>query len=543
MAMVLFLGTRGLSNNTQRTPPLSNYQCMMVEEQSHHRQPACRSRKGKNGEKKIPQRGLGVAQLEKLRLEEQQKQQAECLAATSVQRFKNNLSVMETHQSLVFVGNQNYNLQRQMKAFTPPTSNLINKTPPFPLDLIANHRDSIISLAGPNPINPKPTTQFLTGLLNAHHSSEENVPPIPPSDHNPSRNSASVDSSCITNVCMAPESIAGTGFLSGLWAGQNPNSTEMEDTKRKESFQLGLPSELQGCAVNPKEMRLFEPSLWPPGPPREPAELPVMGISSSGAMQTEPPSNQSSSANAAWPEEDMMPTRKRLWPFSPENLSSSIQSKATRLELANMDAADIFRNSFASSLEPVRMKLPWQATTETVSPRSKYLTDLRFSCDSGHRHTPKKSFVAQTTVKDSCSSTSSLLPGFRLNWKGFYENDISSSQENETPSDFLTLGLSSSGNHHFHGKPKEHSATSDGTDECGLSTHVQQETNADLSSPFAYPSDDGVLKHGPISTSDDGCSRPFYKFLGHESKTEGIADCLYEDNKKKLIDLDLRLTL
>jgi hypothetical protein len=40
-----------------------------------------RARKGKPGQKKQPQRGLGVAQLEKLRLQEQSKQEAACLAS------------------------------------------------------------------------------------------------------------------------------------------------------------------------------------------------------------------------------------------------------------------------------------------------------------------------------------------------------------------------------------------------------------------------------------------------------------------------------
>jgi hypothetical protein len=40
-----------------------------------------RTRKGKSGQKKQPQRGLGVAQLEKLRMQEQSKQEAACLAS------------------------------------------------------------------------------------------------------------------------------------------------------------------------------------------------------------------------------------------------------------------------------------------------------------------------------------------------------------------------------------------------------------------------------------------------------------------------------
>ncbi|KAJ7524850.1 hypothetical protein O6H91_17G024700 [Diphasiastrum complanatum] len=51
-----------------------------------------RSRKGKNGQKKQPQRGLGVAQLEKIRLQEQSKHEAACLASLQYLRGMSSFS-------------------------------------------------------------------------------------------------------------------------------------------------------------------------------------------------------------------------------------------------------------------------------------------------------------------------------------------------------------------------------------------------------------------------------------------------------------------
>lgn len=440
---------------------------------------SCRSKKVKNGEKKIPQRGMGVAQLEKLRMEEHQKQQQQQQA-----------------ESWVLPRNQHL-LHRQMKAFQPPAFS-IGGSSSYPSDLPSNHvgslKDSIMSIA------------------------RQSVAPIPRKGVEP------VDSSsCLTHVCMTPDSA-----LVGIAA--------------KESFQ-GLASEIYGSAVTQNDKGLYEPSLWPPGPP---TELPMMSVSSCGTIQTEPPSNQNCSSNTAWSEEDMIPGRKRLWPFSQEN---SVQSKAIRLEVLNPNSTGIFRNPMTTSIEPVQTKPHWHANFEMSLSTGKYLSDLNLSYDNGHGHIPKVSDSGQAIVKDSCSSTSTLQPGFQLNWKGSNDNDIAS-QENETPSDFLSLGLFTSINDRSHGKLKEHSATSDGKhsatsdgcDECGLSTHLRQETSTELGSPIVYQFG-RFLQHGSSSTADDGSSIPFYKFLCHESNNRDIADSIYQGHKNKPADLDLRLSL
>lgn len=440
---------------------------------------SCRSKKAKNGEKKIPQRGMGVAQLEKLRMEEHQKQQQQQQA-----------------ESWVLPRNQHL-IHRQMKAFQPPAFT-IGGPSSHSLDLSSSHvgglKDPIMSFAG-------------LSLAPIHRRGMESVE----------------SSSCLTHVCMAPDS-ASVGIAA------------------KETFQ-GLASEIYGAAVTQNEKGIYEPSLWPPGPP---TELPMMNVSSCGTMHTEPPSNQNCSSNTAWPEEDTIPGRKRLWPFSQEN---SVQSKATRVEVLHPNSTGIFRNPLASVLEPVQTKPQWQTNFEMSLTTGKYLSDLNLSYDSGQGHTPKVSDSGQAIVKDSCSSTSTLQPGFQLNWKGSNENDIAS-QENETLSDFLSLGLFTSINDPFHGKSKEHSATSDGKhyatsdgcDEYRLSTHLRQETNAELGSPIAYQFG-RLLQHGSSSTADDGSSIPFYKFLCHESNNKDIADSIYQGHKNKPADLDLRLSL
>lgn len=384
-----------------------------------------------------------------------------------------------------------------MKAFQPPAFT-IGGPSSHSLDLSSSHvgglKDPIMSFAG-------------LSLAPIHRRGMESVE----------------SSSCLTHVCMAPDS-ASVGIAA------------------KETFQ-GLASEIYGAAVTQNEKGLYEPSLWPPGPP---TELPMMNVSSCGTMHTEPPSNQNCSSNTAWPEEDTIPGRKRLWPFSQEN---SVQSKATRVEVLHPNSTGIFRNPLASVLEPVQTKPQWQTNFEMSLTTGKYLSDLNLSYDSGQGHTPKVSDSGQAIVKDSCSSTSTLQPGFQLNWKGSNENDIAS-QENETLSDFLSLGLFTSINDPFHGKSKEHSATSDGKhyatsdgcDEYRLSTHLRQETNAELGSPIAYQFG-RLLQHGSSSTADDGSSIPFYKFLCHESNNKDIADSIYQGHKNKPADLDLRLSL
>lgn len=207
---------------------------------------SCRSKKAKNGEKKIPQRGMGVAQLEKLRMEEHQKQQQQQQA-----------------ESWVLPRNQHL-IHRQMKAFQPPAFT-IGGPSSHSLDLSSSHvgglKDPIMSFAG-------------LSLAPIHRRGMESVE----------------SSSCLTHVCMAPDS-ASVGIAA------------------KETFQ-GLASEIYGAAVTQNEKGLYEPSLWPPGPP---TELPMMNVSSCGTMHTEPPSNQNCSSNTAWPEEDTVVTPYRTW--------------------------------------------------------------------------------------------------------------------------------------------------------------------------------------------------------------------------------------
>ncbi|KAJ7533549.1 hypothetical protein O6H91_13G054300 [Diphasiastrum complanatum] len=95
MATLLMQTSDVGSNEKFAFSPLANarFQAEAVSRISHDeaaRQKAeqvgrSRSRKGKNGQKKLPQRGLGVAQLEKLRLQEQCRQEAACLASIRAQ--------------------------------------------------------------------------------------------------------------------------------------------------------------------------------------------------------------------------------------------------------------------------------------------------------------------------------------------------------------------------------------------------------------------------------------------------------------------------
>lgn len=148
---------------------------------------------------------MGVAQLEKLRMEEHQKQQQQQQA-----------------ESWVLPRNQHL-IHRQMKAFQPPAFT-IGGPSSHSLDLSSSHvgglKDPIMSFAG-------------LSLAPIHRRGMESVE----------------SSSCLTHVCMAPDS-ASVGIAA------------------KETFQ-GLASEIYGAAVTQNENGLYEPSLWPPGPPTE----------------------------------------------------------------------------------------------------------------------------------------------------------------------------------------------------------------------------------------------------------------------------------
>ncbi|KAH9309488.1 hypothetical protein KI387_037399, partial [Taxus chinensis] len=530
---------------------------MMQEENSQHphQQRSSRSsRKSKNGQKKIPQRGLGVAQLEKLRLEEQQKQEAACLA--SLQRAHalppltgalHSQAVMHPQgNSRVF----SHNFAAQIKGrtfeqhhpFMPPSNN-------------CKMSDSIISMANLHSINFK----HQMGLSNSNNSPQQQSPR---EEHRAlSRNRSSDPESSVTNV-----GVDNTGFVSGLWSTQNGNGEDLNhisnqemDMRKANMFSFRS----QNCPTSlPNELRFFEPLLRSPAPLRK---LPVVSVSSSGAtMQLEPPSNQSYSTTPLWHEEDRIAGKKRPWPFSHENPSFPNQLKATclnvgssihansedlgnsnldRLDVAKDEPAGIFRNSLGISLEPLRKKTTWQENSELASPGAKHCSELTISCDSGS--TPKV-----------CSSSTSLQHGFTLNWKASSENDISS-QEIETPdSAFLTLGLPDPTNGDFHGnnlycKPKQHFPTHETTNEGrlsnSLSIHLKQDISGGLSTTAVFPFN-GLLNHGSFNSTDsrhheDQCV-PFYKFLCAPSD-KGTANFNSLDNKvcsgelKESVDLNL----
>eukprot|EP00249_Psilotum_nudum_P033689 c51315_g1_i1 orf=3-371(-) len=77
-----------------------------------------RARKGKHGPKKQPQRGLGVAQLEKLRLEEQSKQEAACIASLH-QHHRLSSSPLPADGSLVQFAEQHPRQKHQRQSIVP----------------------------------------------------------------------------------------------------------------------------------------------------------------------------------------------------------------------------------------------------------------------------------------------------------------------------------------------------------------------------------------------------------------------------------------
>lgn len=540
------------------------------QQQQHHQRSSRSSRKSKNGQKKIPQRGLGVAQLEKLRMEEQQRQEAACLASLQRAHALPPLTGALHSQGNSLVFSHNYASQVKGRALQQhPTFMSPRNTCKMP--------DSIISMANLHSINLK--QQIPMGLSSSSSSPQHQSP----REENRvlSRNSSLGRSSEPVESCVTDVGVANPGIMApGLWPVQNGNRDDLnhslnQELEMRKMDLFGIRSQNTSSPLN--DLRFFDPLLRYPAPARK---LPVVSISSSGAtMQLEPPSNQSYSNTPPWTEEDRIAGGKRPWPFSEENPGSPIQPKVpclnvgigihvkpediadpnpNRLELAIQEPAGVFRYSLGVCLEPLKEKT-WQANSELASPGSRHPSELSFSYDSGS--TPKVCCGAgQAAVKDSCSSSTSLQPGFALNWKGRFGNDISS-QETETPSvAFLTLGLSCSPNEAYHGngrccKPKQHSSTPESSDECQLPnkvlTHAQQEITGGLStkSNFLFK---GLLQHSSINATEavaqDEGSMPFYRFL-YESNNKGTADFICQDNQiatrvpLEYVDLDLRLSL
>ncbi|KAL2496457.1 uncharacterized protein Fot_40214 [Forsythia ovata] len=231
-----------------------------------------RSKKVK--QKKVPQRGLGVAQLEKIRLEEQQKKDAALQAANLL--AKSIVSPRETN----------------FRSNLSPSSNSIPLSPPSPNDL-------------PSPNSSYNLPQSIPNIEFLHPNSLQFSKPL------------NVGGG---EIGLAAISGAGHGSWPRLWNGEY--NLEGRD--------------LHGFTIRPRMNFPYDsnPGALPlPSAPQrvhhfqQPASSSMVnassGISSSSVLnfQMEPPSNQSYLGNnyrPFWPEEEKMVGIKRSYPFSME---------------------------------------------------------------------------------------------------------------------------------------------------------------------------------------------------------------------------------
>lgn len=234
--------------------------------------------------KKVPQRGMGVAQLEKIISEEQQKKDVSVLTPNSIISPSNSCSNLST----------------------------IQKVPNF----------------RPPPISPSPIP--LPPPLPPHHliSKTDGINPI----------SASSSFSRPTNTITGGG--GGGSNWCRLWSdgdynfdGEKHNQNHGMDHSR---YTAAFPANLGGLPYE------SNPPIWPPPPNlmlqrsqhfQQPSSSSMVnvsaGTSSSSSssvlnFQMEPPSNQSYNGNnnyqPLWPEEDKMVGMKRPYPFSLENV-------------------------------------------------------------------------------------------------------------------------------------------------------------------------------------------------------------------------------
>ncbi|KAL1817906.1 hypothetical protein DCAR_0522405 [Daucus carota subsp. sativus] len=227
-------------------------------------------------QKKVPQRGLGVAQLEKIRLEEQQKRDA----------------VFQVPSAIVSPSNSSSCLASQSSSFRPDVSSYLTSTSPI------DHPSA-------NKIN--------------------RLPPIIP-NRNEIVRSNSVSNNGGSECDMAWQDItgAGRGSWSKLWNDEYNLEGDI-------SYKL----DHQGSSASRSSVNLLSETkslMWPlPGVmPRShsfqeacPSSMVnvSIGTSSSSVMnfQTEPPSNQRYRGNKSmplWPAEERMAGLKRSYPFS-----------------------------------------------------------------------------------------------------------------------------------------------------------------------------------------------------------------------------------
>ncbi|KAK9132012.1 hypothetical protein Scep_011540 [Stephania cephalantha] len=213
-------------------------------------------------QRKIPQRGLGVAQLEKIRLEEQQK------------------------------GNSHSNHQ---------STSAIVFAPPSPTDISSFRPSTPISPSNFEKLSPPPSISSIS-LLYGHNNGETHD----------------------LGVSAAMAEGQGHGFLPNMWSTFELN-TDSEDKKLdpglefgqsviNESNQLWPPLLVQRKQEPPQPRQQYITSK---------VKLSMSIPQSSGLnLQIEPPSNQSYTSNFTaplWHEEYKMIGMKRQWPFSLDN--------------------------------------------------------------------------------------------------------------------------------------------------------------------------------------------------------------------------------
>lgn len=228
--------------------------------------------------KKAPQRGMGVAQLEKIISEEEQKKDAGVL----------------THNSIISPSNSSSNLagvQKIPNFRTPPIS---SSSIPLP-------------------------------------------PPLPPNHHALISKTDGINSMSASATFSKPTNLTG-GNWGRLWSDADYN---FEGEKQSQNQNHGL-DHPRYTAAFPANLGVspYESSqpIWPPPPSlmlqrsqlfQQPSSSSMVnvssGTSSSSVMnfQMEPPSNQSYCGNnfqPLWPEEEKMIGMKRPYPFSLENV-------------------------------------------------------------------------------------------------------------------------------------------------------------------------------------------------------------------------------
>ncbi|WKA12026.1 hypothetical protein VitviT2T_029465 [Vitis vinifera] len=256
----------------------------MAQEEQNHRCSGSSSGGGGGGggggrpskkpkQKKIPQRGLGVAQLEKIRLEEQNKKNSPA-------------------------------------AFFSDSSTLSSSNPSYSSLSLPNyhhsHSSSLIPFPSPSPPNlHSPTSQFRPPNIDVAHS---NTVPLP----NPISNGG-------FKIGFSPSiPVSGHGHVPKLW--NHELNLEGENPRVDHGLVFQPPYESNPIWPLPTLMQRAQPYQQPSS-----SMVNVSSGTSSSPIpnfQIEPPSNQSYYGNnytSMWPEEEKMVGVKRPYPFSLDN--------------------------------------------------------------------------------------------------------------------------------------------------------------------------------------------------------------------------------